>query len=269
MSAEAGRAAYAYIETGGAALPGRRDRRHRHRARQQGGARRRGRPALRAHRDPGAALRHQGLRDAPDGQGAPGHPRDHARGPPPRARPGDARARGPRHPPRPADHDRPRRGRGRASRCAGSTRTRARTGSSATRRRRRSSRPSRTRAREGLDVHGPLPADTLFSRARGGEFDIVVAMYHDQGHVPVKTLGFNYDETSGHVDRALRRQRHGRPARSCACRWTTAPRSIAPGRASPIPRACSRPSTWRSACWPRNPVTPDEDPHGRARATSD
>jgi 4-hydroxythreonine-4-phosphate dehydrogenase len=50
--------------------------------------------------------------------------------------------------------------------------------------------------REGLDVHGPLPADTLFSRARGGEFDIVVAMYHDQGHVPVKTVGFTYDEAS-------------------------------------------------------------------------
>ncbi|MGH7397112.1 MAG: 4-hydroxythreonine-4-phosphate dehydrogenase PdxA [Candidatus Rokuibacteriota bacterium] len=51
--------------------------------------------------------------------------------------------------------------------------------------------------RDGLDVHGPLPADTLFSRARGGEFDIVVAMYHDQGHVPVKTLGFTYDEARG------------------------------------------------------------------------
>jgi 4-hydroxythreonine-4-phosphate dehydrogenase len=47
---------------------------------------------------------------------------------------------------------------------------------------------------EGMTVQGPLPADTLFSRARGGEFDIVVAMYHDQGHIPVKTLGFNYDE---------------------------------------------------------------------------
>jgi 4-hydroxythreonine-4-phosphate dehydrogenase len=47
---------------------------------------------------------------------------------------------------------------------------------------------------EGMTVTGPLPADTLFSRARGGEFDIVVAMYHDQGHIPVKTLGFNYDE---------------------------------------------------------------------------
>ncbi|PYN29010.1 MAG: 4-hydroxythreonine-4-phosphate dehydrogenase PdxA, partial [Candidatus Rokuibacteriota bacterium] len=48
----------------------------------------------------------------------------------------------------------------------------------------------------GLNVTGPLPADTLFSRARGGEFDIVVAMYHDQGHIPVKTLGFNYDEAT-------------------------------------------------------------------------
>jgi 4-hydroxythreonine-4-phosphate dehydrogenase len=51
--------------------------------------------------------------------------------------------------------------------------------------------------REGMDVYGPLPADTLFSRARGGEFQIVVAMYHDQGHVPVKTLGFTYDAASG------------------------------------------------------------------------
>jgi len=49
---------------------------------------------------------------------------------------------------------------------------------------------------EGMTVIGPLPADTLFSRARGGEFDIVVAMYHDQGHIPVKTVGFTYDETS-------------------------------------------------------------------------
>jgi 4-phospho-D-threonate 3-dehydrogenase / 4-phospho-D-erythronate 3-dehydrogenase len=49
---------------------------------------------------------------------------------------------------------------------------------------------------EGIDALGPLPADTLFSRARGGEFDIVVAMYHDQGHIPVKTLGFEYDEAT-------------------------------------------------------------------------
>jgi 4-phospho-D-threonate 3-dehydrogenase / 4-phospho-D-erythronate 3-dehydrogenase len=43
----------------------------------------------------------------------------------------------------------------------------------------------------GLDVSGPLPADTLFFRARRGDFDIIVAMYHDQGHGPVKVLGLD------------------------------------------------------------------------------
>jgi len=47
---------------------------------------------------------------------------------------------------------------------------------------------------EEIDVTGPYPADTLMSRAAGGEFDCVVAMYHDQGHTPVKALGFRYDE---------------------------------------------------------------------------
>jgi 4-hydroxythreonine-4-phosphate dehydrogenase len=47
---------------------------------------------------------------------------------------------------------------------------------------------------EGIDATGPFPADTLMSRAAGGEFDCVVAMYHDQGHTPVKTLGFRYDD---------------------------------------------------------------------------
>jgi len=41
----------------------------------------------------------------------------------------------------------------------------------------------------GIDVEGPLPADTLFFRARRGDFDLVVAMYHDQGLGPVKVLG--------------------------------------------------------------------------------
>jgi 4-hydroxythreonine-4-phosphate dehydrogenase len=41
----------------------------------------------------------------------------------------------------------------------------------------------------GIDVVGPLPADTLFFRAVRGDFDLVVAMYHDQGHCPVKVLG--------------------------------------------------------------------------------
>lgn len=44
---------------------------------------------------------------------------------------------------------------------------------------------------EGMQVAGPLPADTLFFRAVRGDFDIVVAMYHDQGHGPVKVLGLD------------------------------------------------------------------------------
>ncbi|OYV82422.1 MAG: 4-hydroxythreonine-4-phosphate dehydrogenase PdxA [Planctomycetia bacterium 21-64-5] len=45
--------------------------------------------------------------------------------------------------------------------------------------------------REGIDVDGPHPADTLLVRARAGEFDGVVAMYHDQGHIALKLLGFH------------------------------------------------------------------------------
>jgi 4-hydroxythreonine-4-phosphate dehydrogenase len=41
----------------------------------------------------------------------------------------------------------------------------------------------------GIDAEGPLPADTLFFRAQRGDFDLVVAMYHDQGHGPVKVMG--------------------------------------------------------------------------------
>jgi len=45
--------------------------------------------------------------------------------------------------------------------------------------------------REGIDASGPYPADTLFYRLRQGEFDAVVAMYHDQGHIPLKLVGFH------------------------------------------------------------------------------
>lgn len=52
--------------------------------------------------------------------------------------------------------------------------------------------PAVARARaEGIDASGPIAADTLFARARAGEFDGVVAMYHDQGHVALKTVGFD------------------------------------------------------------------------------
>ncbi|PKG23720.1 4-hydroxythreonine-4-phosphate dehydrogenase PdxA [Niallia nealsonii] len=42
---------------------------------------------------------------------------------------------------------------------------------------------------QGINVTGPHPADTVFFRAVRGDFDIVVACYHDQGHVPIKVLG--------------------------------------------------------------------------------
>ncbi len=44
---------------------------------------------------------------------------------------------------------------------------------------------------EGLDLTGPLPADTLIRRAHDGEFDAVVAMYHDQGHIAIKLLAMH------------------------------------------------------------------------------
>ncbi len=43
---------------------------------------------------------------------------------------------------------------------------------------------------EGLDVHGPFPNDTVYHQALAGAFDAVVAMYHDQGHIALKTAGF-------------------------------------------------------------------------------
>ncbi len=46
---------------------------------------------------------------------------------------------------------------------------------------------------EGIHVQGPVPPDTVFSKARGGWYDIVVAMYHDQGHIPLKMAGFVYN----------------------------------------------------------------------------
>lgn len=46
--------------------------------------------------------------------------------------------------------------------------------------------------REGIDASGPWPGDTVFMRARRGEFDIVVAQYHDQGLIPVKYLGVDH-----------------------------------------------------------------------------
>lgn len=49
----------------------------------------------------------------------------------------------------------------------------------------------------GMIVDGPVPPDTVFAKAVGGVYDVIVAMYHDQGHIPVKLQGFRFDEASG------------------------------------------------------------------------
>ena len=46
---------------------------------------------------------------------------------------------------------------------------------------------------KGINVTGPCPPDSVFSEALGGWYDLVVVMYHDQGHIPLKTVGFVYD----------------------------------------------------------------------------
>ncbi len=59
-------------------------------------------------------------------------------------------------------------------------------------------RPAIERAQAtGMHVEGPLPPDSAFARARGGQYDIMVAMYHDQGHIPLKTTGFVMDRATG------------------------------------------------------------------------
>lgn len=52
-------------------------------------------------------------------------------------------------------------------------------------------------AARGVQVEGPVPGDTVFVKLRAGSYDAVVAMYHDQGHVPVKLLGFRTNAETG------------------------------------------------------------------------
>jgi len=49
----------------------------------------------------------------------------------------------------------------------------------------------------GRDVVGPVPGDTVFVKLRAGQYDAVIANYHDQGHIPVKLLGFEIDPETG------------------------------------------------------------------------
>jgi len=52
----------------------------------------------------------------------------------------------------------------------------------------------------GYMTEGPIPSDTLFAKAIGGQYDGCVAMYHDQGHIPFKLTGFKWNETKKRMD---------------------------------------------------------------------
>jgi 4-hydroxythreonine-4-phosphate dehydrogenase len=48
--------------------------------------------------------------------------------------------------------------------------------------------------KDDINVEGPIPPDTIFSKVLGKQYDIAVVMYHDQGHIPMKVMGFKYDK---------------------------------------------------------------------------
>ncbi len=56
--------------------------------------------------------------------------------------------------------------------------------------------------RRGFNVDGPVPPDSLFAKARCGKYDGCVAMYHDQGHIPFKVVGFQWDKETGKMEAA-------------------------------------------------------------------
>ncbi len=91
--------------------------------------------------------------------------------------------------------------------------------------------PAVARAREeGIDAFGPESPDTVYVRAARGDADCVVSMYHDQGHIPIKMLGFQGGgAVSGSTSPSV--------SRSCGLASTTVPRSTSRARESRARRA--------------------------------
>lgn len=54
----------------------------------------------------------------------------------------------------------------------------------------------------GMDVDGPVPPDSIFAKAKCGKYDGCVAMYHDQGHIPLKVCAFNWNKETGKMESA-------------------------------------------------------------------
>lgn len=54
----------------------------------------------------------------------------------------------------------------------------------------------------GFNVDGPVPPDSIFAKAKCGKYDACVAMYHDQGHIPLKMCAFNWNKETGKMEAA-------------------------------------------------------------------
>ena len=54
--------------------------------------------------------------------------------------------------------------------------------------------------KQGYYLEGPVPSDTMFAKSLGGQYDGCVAMYHDQGHIPFKLIGFKWNEKKKRMD---------------------------------------------------------------------
>ena len=164
------------------------------------------------HGDARRAHRHAGSDHDADDAEAARHPRHHPYRPAGRHRPDRAGAGGAHHRPRACDADAGRASRRRGSAVCGINPHAGEHGLFGRGEEEGKIAPAVERCRaQGWDVTGPLPADTLFFRAGRGEFDLVVAMYHDQGHGPVKVLGIEagVNVTVGlPVIRTSRRSRH-------------------------------------------------------------
>src|SRR6266487_7113951 len=94
--------------------------------------------------------------------------------------------------------------------------------------------------RRGHAVEGPFPADTIWIKARRGDYDAVLSMYHDQGQIALKLLGFERGVTIlGGLPVPIATPAHGLP-------------TISPGAELPI----RPPSSRRSKRWSRSPQWP-------------
>ncbi len=115
---------------------------------------------------------------------------------------------------------------------------------------------------DGFDVVGPVPGDTVFVKLRAGQYDAVVAMYHDQGHIPSSCSASTSIRKPGPGTRC-RASTSRSVCRSCGSLSITAPPSTSPARASPTNSACSKPSnTPRN--WRRRAGSPRRAPRKEA-----